>query len=94
MPKRLTGALILAAALGLAAPAAQPARANEVAAALAAGVVGAAIGASLAKSSKSGRRHADDRFSPAAGVTCYRRQRACYKDGGGFAAKWTYRIYG
>jgi hypothetical protein len=85
---------VLAGALALAAPLAPQARANDVGAAIAAGVVGAAIGASLAKKSKSRHKHADDRFSPAAGVTCYRRQRACYKDGGGFAANWTHRIYG
>jgi hypothetical protein len=34
------------------------------------------------------------RYSPHDGITCFRGQRACYKDGKGYNAKWTRREFG
>ena len=34
------------------------------------------------------------RFSPTPGITCYRKQRACYRDGRGYSARWTHREFG
>ena len=33
-------------------------------------------------------------FYPAPGITCYRSQRACYRNGGGYSARWTHREFG
>jgi len=60
-------------------------------------VAGVLIGAAIASSSKDD----DDRdhhrghgrgFSPADGVTCYARERSCYRDGR-YSEKWTRRVY-
>lgn len=73
---------------------------NGAAVAIIAGVIGLGIGASIAK-------HRNDRddyyqwdeeqygqpFSPAARVTCYPRQRLCYKNDH-IAPKWTRRMFG
>jgi hypothetical protein len=72
---------------------------NAAAAAVIAGVIGLGIGASIAKHR---RDREDDRwdqeqygqpFSPAARVTCYPRQRLCYKNDH-IAPKWTRRMFG
>ncbi len=33
-------------------------------------------------------------FSPAPGVLCYQAQQACYNVGGGYAGKWSARVFG
>lgn len=66
---------------------------NDVAAAVAAGVVGVAIGASLADHHKHHGHKYDGTFSPKPGVTCYDRQRACYKNDGSFASNMTWEFY-
>jgi hypothetical protein len=58
-------------------------------AAIAGAVIGAAIlGAALASKDK----HKDDWFSPADGVRCNRRDRACYRDGH-YSDYWSRRIF-
>jgi len=92
MRKQLTAAVLAAAiAAGLAPPAAGN---SDVAAAVAAGVAGAAIGAALSKNQHKAKRARKAHFQPAPGITCYDYQAACYHDDGGFASKWTRRIYG
>lgn len=58
-------------------------------AAIAGAVIGAAIlGAALASKDK----HKDDWFSPADGVRCNKRERACYRDGH-YSDYWSRRIF-
>lgn len=82
-----------------------PSHAGKTADAIAAGLVGAAIVAAASRHHKHHKRMYYDSYepypdngydtywnnvySPAAGITCYRAQVACYKANGHFSAKWT-----
>jgi hypothetical protein len=83
-------ALAAAALMAFASPAAAN---NDVAAAVAAGIVGVAIGASLSDHHKHKNHKHNGQFSPKPGVTCYDRQRACYKNDGSFASNMTWEFY-
>ena len=66
-------------------------------------IAGAAIGAAIASKKKHSeviyvkpapKPKPPKPFSPAAGIVCYPKQHACYKNGGAYSGHWTHRIYG
>ena len=77
---------------------------DEVGAAIAGAILGGVIAAAASSHHHDDnyRPHTDwgpgpvarGRFSPAPGITCYRSQRACYRNGGGYSARWTHREFG
>lgn len=75
-----------------------PAKKKDNTGAAVAGVlIGAAVLAAIASKNKDDDRDRRDRrsFSPADGVTCFPRERACYHDRGHrFSDRWTDQVYG
>lgn len=104
MSRRLLAVALLAPALLLAQAAPSAARMSSGAAAVTAGIVGLAVGAAIADSANRSTYVygappppvyvPPAPFSPASNVVCYPGQRACYYNGGAYAADWTWRVYG
>lgn len=104
MKDRLFAIALLAPALLLTQATPSAARMNSAAAAATAGIVGLAVGAAIANSANRNTYVYGPPpppayvppapFSPAANVVCYPGQRACYYNGGAYAADWTWRVYG